>query len=48
MMLEGRLYVGYFRTKYAWRYPVTVGDGTGGMAKGDVDGAGFNGNNLEH
>ncbi|ECI0844431.1 phage tail protein [Salmonella enterica subsp. enterica serovar Brandenburg] len=25
---------------------VTVGDGTGGMAKGDVDGAGFNGNNL--
>lgn len=24
----------------------TVGDGTGGMAKGDVDGAGFNGNNL--
>lgn len=25
---------------------VTVGDGTGGMAKGDVDDAGFNGNNL--
>ncbi|HDQ1836066.1 TPA: tail fiber protein, partial [Salmonella enterica] len=25
---------------------VTVGDGTGGMAKGDVDSAGFNGNNL--
>ncbi|EAA7445690.1 phage tail protein [Salmonella enterica subsp. enterica serovar Typhimurium] len=25
---------------------VTVGDGTGGMAKGDFDGAGFNGNNL--
>ncbi|EBG5323198.1 phage tail protein [Salmonella enterica subsp. enterica] len=25
---------------------VTVGDGSGGMAKGDVDGAGFNGNNL--
>ncbi|EDR5173007.1 phage tail protein [Salmonella enterica subsp. enterica serovar Anatum] len=25
---------------------VTVGDGTGWMAKGDVDGAGFNGNNL--
>ncbi|EDQ6409729.1 hypothetical protein YG28_001985 [Salmonella enterica subsp. enterica] len=25
---------------------LTVGDGTGGMAKGDVDGAGFNGNNL--
>ncbi|EDM4450586.1 phage tail protein [Salmonella enterica subsp. enterica serovar Dublin] len=25
---------------------VTVGDGTGGMAKGDVDGVGFNGNNL--
>ncbi|HEA5391597.1 TPA: phage tail protein [Salmonella enterica subsp. enterica] len=25
---------------------VTVGDGTGGMAKGDVNGAGFNGNNL--
>ncbi|EAN3486864.1 hypothetical protein EFJ13_04315 [Salmonella enterica] len=25
---------------------VTVGDGTGGLAKGDFDGAGFNGNNL--
>lgn len=25
---------------------VTVGDGSGGLAKGDFDGAGFNGNNL--
>ncbi len=45
-MLEGAPLRGYFCTKYAWRYHVTVGDGTGGMAKGDVDGAGFNGNNL--
>lgn len=37
---------GYFCTQYAWRYPVTVGDGTAGLAKGDFDGAGFNGNNL--
>lgn len=45
-MLEGAPLRGISAPNMRGDTLVTVGDGTGGMAKGDVDGAGFNGNNL--
>lgn len=46
-MLEGAAFTGDISApNMRSSTSVTVGDGTGGLAKGDFDGAGFNGNNL--
>lgn len=46
-MLEGAAFTGDISApNMRGSTTVSVGDGTGGMATGDVDGAGFNGNNL--
>lgn len=46
-MLEGAEFTGDITAKnIRGDTAVTVGDGTGGLKKGDTDGAGFNGNNL--
>lgn len=46
-MLEGAAFTGDISApNVRGETTVTVGDGSGGLAKGDFDGAGFNGNNL--
>ncbi|EAQ4622706.1 hypothetical protein DSD72_14810 [Salmonella enterica] len=46
-MLEGAAFTGDISApNMCGSTAVSVGDGTGGMATGNVDGAGFNGNNL--